>query len=185
MHLPSNTVVDVAYAEAEIVGDYVLTTMMSGRDVCCFYLVSWKSGAVTLVSSCCLQCYSGLHGLSFIAPAAPGHRIVKYVETVMVAETRGHRWQLDNAGELHQEQSRDLQARACLSRTALADRVLPRVTDIRTIRLCRRVQGRKRVGSNLVARRTIPTTPAETHRTLPLLQSRYNRTPRGTRNANS
>ncbi|KAH9984430.1 hypothetical protein BJV77DRAFT_1037705 [Russula vinacea] len=49
VHLPSNTVVDVAYAEAEIVGDYVLTTMMSGRDVCCFYLVSWKSGAVTLL----------------------------------------------------------------------------------------------------------------------------------------
>jgi hypothetical protein len=51
VQLPSNTVVDVAYAEAEILGDYVLTTVMSGRDVCCFYLVSWKSGAVTLVSS--------------------------------------------------------------------------------------------------------------------------------------
>jgi hypothetical protein len=51
VRLPSNTVVDVAYAEAEILGDYVLTTVMSGRDVCCFYLVSWKSGVVTLVSS--------------------------------------------------------------------------------------------------------------------------------------
>ena len=51
MRLPSDTVVDVAYAEAEILGDYVLTTVMSGRDVCCFYLVSWKSGVVTLVSS--------------------------------------------------------------------------------------------------------------------------------------
>jgi hypothetical protein len=49
VQLPSNTVVDVAYAEAEILGDYVLTTVMSGRDVCCFYLVSWKSGAVTLL----------------------------------------------------------------------------------------------------------------------------------------
>ena len=50
VRLPSNTVVDVAYVEAEILGDYVLTTVMSGRDVCCFYLVSWKSGVVTLVS---------------------------------------------------------------------------------------------------------------------------------------
>jgi hypothetical protein len=55
VRLPSNTVVDVAYAEAEIVGDYVLTTVMSGRDVCCFYLVSWKSGVVTLVRSCFLS----------------------------------------------------------------------------------------------------------------------------------
>ena len=55
MRLPTNTVVDVAYTEAEILGDYVLTTVMSGRDVCCFYLVSWKSGAVTLVSSCFLS----------------------------------------------------------------------------------------------------------------------------------
>jgi hypothetical protein len=28
----------------------VVTTVMSGRDVCCIYLVSWKSGTVTLVS---------------------------------------------------------------------------------------------------------------------------------------
>lgn len=49
VRLPSNTVVDVAYAEAEILGDYVLITVMSGRDVCCFYLVSWKSGVVTLL----------------------------------------------------------------------------------------------------------------------------------------
>lgn len=51
VRLPSNTVVDVAYAEAEVLGDYVITTVMSGRDVCCFYIVSWKSGAVTLVST--------------------------------------------------------------------------------------------------------------------------------------
>lgn len=49
VRLPSNTVVDVAYAEAEILGDYILTTVMSGRDVCCLYLVSWKSGVVTLL----------------------------------------------------------------------------------------------------------------------------------------
>lgn len=48
--LPSNAVLDVAYAAVEVLGDYVLTTVMSGRDVCCFYLVSWKSGTVTLVS---------------------------------------------------------------------------------------------------------------------------------------
>lgn len=50
MGLPSNLVLDVAYASVEILGDHVLTTVMSGRDVCCFYLVSWKSGTVTLVS---------------------------------------------------------------------------------------------------------------------------------------
>lgn len=50
VQLPSNTILDVAYAAADVLGDYVLTTVMSGRDVCCFYLVSWKSGAVTLVS---------------------------------------------------------------------------------------------------------------------------------------
>ena len=33
----------------------------------------------------------------------------------MGAETRGHWWRLNIAGELHQEQSRDLQARVCLS----------------------------------------------------------------------
>ncbi|KAI9456901.1 hypothetical protein F5148DRAFT_1151249 [Russula earlei] len=49
VRLPSNTVLDVSYAAAEILGDYVLTTVMSGRDVCCIYLVSWKSGAVTLL----------------------------------------------------------------------------------------------------------------------------------------
>ncbi len=50
MGLPSNLVLDVAYASVEILGDQVLTTVMSGRDVCCIYLVSWKSGSVTLVS---------------------------------------------------------------------------------------------------------------------------------------
>ena len=48
--LPSDIVLDVAYAAVEVLGDYVLTTVMSGRDVCCFYIVSWKSGTVTLVS---------------------------------------------------------------------------------------------------------------------------------------
>ena len=40
-----------------------------------------------------------------LTPAAPRHRTVKSMETVMGAETREHRWRLDNAGELHQEQS--------------------------------------------------------------------------------
>jgi hypothetical protein len=108
VRLPSNTVVDVAYVEAEILGDYVLTTVMSGRDVCCFYLVSWKSGVVTLVSSCFLSDASATYVVLVFfppSPAAPRHRTIKSVETVMGAETRGHRWRLDNAGELHQEQS--------------------------------------------------------------------------------
>jgi hypothetical protein len=50
VRLPVNTILDVAYAAVDILGDYVVTTVMSGRDVCCLYLVSWKSGAVTLVS---------------------------------------------------------------------------------------------------------------------------------------
>ncbi|KAI0251758.1 hypothetical protein BJV78DRAFT_1208546 [Lactifluus subvellereus] len=49
VQLPSNTILDVAYAAADVLGDYVLTTVMSGRDLCCFYLVSWKSGAVTFL----------------------------------------------------------------------------------------------------------------------------------------
>jgi hypothetical protein len=48
--LPSDVVLDVAYAAVEVLGDYILTTVMSGRDVCCFYLISWKTGTVTLVS---------------------------------------------------------------------------------------------------------------------------------------
>ena len=40
-----------------------------------------------------------------IPAAAPRHRTVKSMETVMGAETREHRWRLDNAGKLHQEQS--------------------------------------------------------------------------------
>jgi hypothetical protein len=96
----------VAYAETEILGDYVLTTVMSGRDVCCFYLVSWKSGVVTLVRSRFLSDASVAYVFFFgLPPAAPRHRTVKSVETVMGAETRGHRWRFDNAGELHQEQS--------------------------------------------------------------------------------
>jgi len=47
VRLPSNLVLDVAYASVEILGGHVLTTVMSGRDVCCFYLVSWKSGMVS------------------------------------------------------------------------------------------------------------------------------------------
>ena len=105
MRLPSDTVVDVAYAEAEILGDYVLTTVMSGRDVCCFYLVSWKTGVVTLVSDCFLSDAQLLTFFSNLPLPAPRHRTVKSVETVMGAETRGHRWRLDNARELHQEQS--------------------------------------------------------------------------------
>jgi len=49
VRLPSNTVLDVSYAAVEILGDHVLTTVMSGRDVCLIYLVSWKSGAVALL----------------------------------------------------------------------------------------------------------------------------------------
>ncbi|KAH9975683.1 hypothetical protein BGW80DRAFT_58965 [Lactifluus volemus] len=49
VRLPVNTILDVAYAAVDILGDYVVTTVMSGRDVCCLYLVSWKSGAVTLL----------------------------------------------------------------------------------------------------------------------------------------
>ena len=109
------------------------------------------------------------------------------METVMGAETRERRWRLDNAGELHQKQPRDLQARVCSSRTAtLANRVLPRVTGIRTIRVRRRVQGRQRVGSDIfMVRNPIPTTtPTETRRSLPLLQSGHDRPPPRTRNAN-
>ena len=61
MRLPTNAVVDVAYAEAEVLGDYVITTVMSGRDVCCFYIVSWKTGVVTLVSSYLFSCASAAY----------------------------------------------------------------------------------------------------------------------------
>ena len=48
--LPSNLVVDVVYAPVETLGDHVLMTGMSGRDMCYFCLVSWKLGTVILVS---------------------------------------------------------------------------------------------------------------------------------------
>ena len=38
--LPLNLVVDVVYAPMETLGDHVLTTAMSGQDMCCFCLVS-------------------------------------------------------------------------------------------------------------------------------------------------
>lgn len=188
VRLPSNTVVDVAYAEAEILGDYVLTTVMSGRDVCCFYLVSWTSGVVTLVSSFFFPSDASVVYVFFffrLAPVAPRYRTIKSVETVMGAETREHRWRLDNAGELHQEQSRDLQARVFPSRTAtFVYRVLRRVASIRTVRFRRRVQNRERVGSDiLMVRNPIPTTtaaaatPTGTRRSLPLLQSGHDRPP--------
>jgi hypothetical protein len=50
VRLPTNTILDVTHAAADVLGDYILTTVMSGRDVCCVYLVSWKLGVVTLVS---------------------------------------------------------------------------------------------------------------------------------------
>ena len=63
--LPSNFVLDVACASVEILGDHVLTTVIPGRDVCCFYLVSWKSGVVTLVSHNLIQ---RLRHLSTVTP---------------------------------------------------------------------------------------------------------------------
>jgi len=53
--LPSNLVLNAAYASVEILGDHVLRTVMSRQDVCCFYLVSWNLGAVTLVSRNIIQ----------------------------------------------------------------------------------------------------------------------------------
>jgi hypothetical protein len=132
----------------------VVTTVMSGRDVCCIYLVSWKSGTVTLVSrnltqktATRLQCNNPL---PFSPPAAPRDRVVKQADASVGSEARGHRRQLNNAGKLHQEQSRNLQARARLHLLSGATThvycVLPQITRTRTLRLRRRVYRRQGVG---------------------------------------
>src|SRR6266850_747352 len=77
-------------------------------------------------------------------PTASRDRVDKQVDTVVGAQTGGHRRQLDNAGKLYQEQSGDLQARAppFLSpsgTTTPANRVLARVTRAGALRVRHRL----------------------------------------------
>ena len=68
----------------------------------------------------------------------------------MGSEACGHQRQLNNAGKLHQEQSRNLQARARLHLLSGATMhvycVLPQITRTRTLCLCRHVYRRQGVG---------------------------------------
>ena len=101
-------------------------------------------------------------------------------------ENRGHRRQLDNAGELHEEQSRNLQARARLLLSGATTDVycmLPRTARARALRLRCRVYCRQGVGSDHNTRWCAVPTHAETRHSLPVLQSWHDRPSRRTRNA--
>ncbi|KAI0282427.1 hypothetical protein BC826DRAFT_286195 [Russula brevipes] len=94
--LPAASGFDFADMNMEVLGDHVLTSVRRQSGQASFYLVSWKTGSVTLVSG-----------------SQQTSRVVRQVDTPVGrrAEAGGHRRRPDRADKGQHEQPRGLQAR--------------------------------------------------------------------------
>jgi hypothetical protein len=94
VELPAIAAFDFSDVGAELLGDHILTSVRCRRGLASFYLVSWKTGTVTLVSG-----VVNLNSCPLLNPRSEASRSHRNVDTSLgrSAEARGHQRQVDRA----------------------------------------------------------------------------------------